>query len=143
MTDAITASPTPSLTACAGTKSPSRQHDACAAGLRAASLMVRVSRVLQDLSSARSLSDEEIRQHSADCSLLMEQAYARFQQFHNPADRDDAVLWMHRRDEANRSLSPAWKAAREAQIQQDIANGAGFFVEAGDAARARIERTST
>jgi hypothetical protein len=68
----------------------------------------------------------------------MEAAYARFEETGNPHDRDDACLWMHRRDEANRALSPAWKAAREAEIQHRIAEGAGFFVEQGDAARARI-----
>lgn len=103
-----------------------------------AALLNRVGRVLADLSAAREVSDAEIRQHAADCTHLMELAYARFEQFHLPADRDDAVLWMHRRDEAHRSMSPAWKAAREAQIQQDIARGCGYFIEQGDAARARI-----
>ena len=43
---------------------------------------------------------------------------------------------MHRRDEAHRSLSPAWKASREAQIQQAIAEGTGcFFMDQADAAR--------
>lgn len=95
-------------------------------------LIARVSRVLQDMAAARPVSDQDLRQHAADCSALMEQAYARFEEHGIPADREEAVLWMFRRDEAHRSLSPAWRAAREAQIQQAIAQGVGFFVTEGD-----------
>jgi hypothetical protein len=87
--------------------------------------MVRIGRVLQDLANARIVTDAEIRQHAADCTSLMEQAYSRFQEHGNPADRDEAVLWMHRANEAIRCLSPAWKAAREAQIQQLVFSRGG------------------
>lgn len=102
----------------------------------------RVGRVLQDLAASRALSDAEIRQHAQDCTQLMEAAYQRFEQHHNPADRDEACLWMHRRDEANRSLSPAWKAAREAQIQRDIAQGQDYFAAAGERDRAALAKGS-
>lgn len=121
-----------------GTNFPSSNPEASHAGAASCTALLRVGRFLQALSAARQITDAEIRQHAADCSLLMEQAYDRFQACGNPADREEAVLWMHRRDEAHRSLSPAWKAAREAQIQQQIAEGAGYFMDEGDAARARI-----
>jgi hypothetical protein len=103
--------------------------------------LLRVGRFLQAVAAARALSDQEIRQHAADCAALMELAYARFEAHGNPADREEAVLWMSRRDEAHRSLSPAWKAARETQIREAIAAGLGcYFTEQGDAARARAGR---
>jgi hypothetical protein len=106
-----------------------------------AALLNRVGRVLGDMAAAREVSDAEIRQHAQDCARLMEQAYVRFEETADPADRERAYLWEHRRFEAHQALSPAWKAAREAQIQQDIAASAGYFVEQGDAARARIQGT--
>lgn len=103
-----------------------------------ACLLNRVGRVLQDISAGRGVSDTEIRQHEADCRRLSEICYERFQQSHNPTDREDAVLWQHRAAEAHSALSPAWKAAREAEILQAI--GAGYFVDQGDAARAALAR---
>lgn len=101
-------------------------------------LMVRVGLALQNL-RVGSMSDAEIRQHAIDCTDLMEQAHDRFMAHGQPADREEAVRWMHRRDAANAALSPEWKAAREAQIQQRIAQGC-YFVEQGDAARVRLEK---
>lgn len=95
-------------------------------------LMNRVSRVLQDMAAARPVSDQDLRQHAADCSALMEQAYARFEEHGIPADREEAVLWMHHRDHALRSFSPQWVAQRQAEIQQAIAQGVGFFVTEGE-----------
>lgn len=103
-----------------------------------ATLQNRVGRVVQDLCAGREVADNELLQHARDCTFLMECAHDRFLAYGNPADREEAFLWMHRRDEALRSLSPAWKAAREALIQQAIAQGVGFFVEQGDAARVRL-----
>ena len=95
--------------------------------------MVRVGRVLQDMAAARAISDDEIRQHAADCTFLMESAYDRFQASGDVSEREAAYLWMHRRDEALRSLSPEFKAAREREIQRAI--GAGFFIDQADADR--------
>jgi hypothetical protein len=94
--------------------------------------------VTGDLGAGRAVSDDELQQHARDCTFLMESAYDRFQAGDLHA-RDEAFMWMHRRDEALRCLSPAWKAAREAQIQQDIANGVGFFATEGDRARAALD----
>lgn len=96
----------------------------------------RVGLVLQEIAAARVVSDAELRQHALDCTHLMEVAYERYQAHQIAADREEAALWMHRRDEALRSLSAEWKAAREAEIQRAIA--ADHFVECGDAARARL-----
>lgn len=128
--------PTPQHDPAPGMESPISNVAPASPALCGAALLNRVGRVLQDLSAARQVSDAEIRQHAADCTALMEAAYDRFLAHQDPADREEACLWMHRRDEALRSLSPAWKAAREAQIQQDIAQGTGcFFMDEADAAR--------
>lgn len=125
--------------ASAGTNSPMTQHEAHHAGAASCEPLLRVGRFLQAVAAARTVSDAEIRQHAMDSAHLMEAAYERFQASGDPADREEAVLWMHRRDEAMRSLSPAWKAAREAQIQQAIGQGTGcYFMDCADAARARI-----
>lgn len=125
--------------ASAGTNSSSVDVQAHHAGAASCEPLLRVGRFLQAVAAARTtVSDTEIRQHAMDCAHLMEAAYERFQASGDPADREEAVLWMHRRDEAMRSMSPAWKAAREAQIQQVIGQGC-FFVEQGDAARARMQ----
>jgi len=84
------------------------------------SLMNRVGRVLRDFAAARALTDDEVLQHVRDCTLLMESAYDRFQAWGTVADREEAYLWMCRRDEAVRSLSPEFKAARDAAIQRQI-----------------------
>lgn len=125
--------------ASAGTNSPRTQHEAHHAGAASCEPLLRVGRYLQAVAAAREVSDAEIRQHAMDSAHLMEAAYERFQASGDPADREEAVLWMHHRDEAMRSLSPAWKAAREAQIQQAINESAGHFIEMGDAARARMQ----
>jgi len=94
------------------------------------SLMNRVGRVLRDFAAERAPTDDEVRQHIRDCTFLMESAYGRFQAWGTVADREEAYLWMCRRDEALRSLSPAWKAARETEIQQAI--GIDFFKDQAD-----------
>jgi hypothetical protein len=100
--------------------------------------LLRVGRVLQTMAAARSVSDQELLQHIADCTLLMQQAYERYEASANPAERQEAILWMRRRDEAQRSMSPEWKAAREARIQQDITEGVAFFDAQGQLDRARL-----
>lgn len=121
-----------------GPNSPTAQHEAHHTGAASCEPLLRVGRFLQAVAAAREISDAEIRQHAMDCAHLMEAAYERFQASGDPADREEAVLWMHRRDEAMRSMSPAWKAAREAQIQQAIGQGSGcYFMDSADADRAR------
>lgn len=96
-------------------------------------LHARVERVLHDLSAGRTIADDELLQHRADCRFLMEQAADRWMD--GRESREVVDLWMHRFMAACEALSPAWKAAREAQIQQSIAEGIGFFVTQGDRAR--------
>lgn len=104
-------------------------------------LLNRVGRVVQDISAGRAVSDAELLAHEADCRRLSESTYDRFQATGNPADREEAVLWLARATEARKCLSPAFKQAREAQIQQTIAEGTGcFFTDSADAARARAAR---
>lgn len=132
----------PILTA-SGAEALSLDLEAQHAGAASCTAHLRVGRFLQAMAAARELTDQEIRQHAADCAQLMEQAYSRFEATGNPADREEACLWMHRRDEAMRALSPAWKAAREAQIQQAIAESTGcYFIDSADAARAAISGRS-
>lgn len=119
------------------TNCPSSIETPSTVAIRDPKLLVRVGRVLQDMNAGRAVTDAEILQHAADCTRLMEAAYERFQANQNPADREEALLWMRRRDEARRSLSPAFKAAREAQIRQEIEQGVGYFSDQADRARAQ------
>ena len=108
--------------------------------LRQTELLNRVGRVLQEL-TGRAVADDEILQHASDCTRLMEQAYARFEAFGDPADREASVLWMHRDAEARRCLSREWKTAREALVQRDIAQGTGcYFLDQADLTRAFLAR---
>ncbi len=95
----------------------------------------RAASAVLAMSAGRAVSDAELLAHEADCRLLAEASYQRFEELRDPADREAAVLWLDRATLARKALSPAWKAARETQIQQGIANGTGcFFMDQGDAA---------
>ena len=104
--------------------------------------MLRVGAVLQQLAEARTVSDQELLQHASDCRWLMERAYDRFISSGRKEDREEAVQWMHRGQDAMRSLSPAWKAAREAEILRTIDEGVGYFAAQGVADRQRMEGAS-
>lgn len=84
------------------------------------------------------LTDAETLQHIKDCGWHMECAYARFQAHGDPSDRDAALLWLSMQQEAQRSLSPAAKAVREAEIQRAIDDGVGYFAAAGQRDRERL-----
>lgn len=94
--------------------------------LQDAALLARIDRFVQDISAGRIVPDAEIRRHAADCTLLMEQAEARFREHRDPADREHAAMWMHRRDEANNSLG-----------NEQGATGC-YFMDQADAARRRL-----
>lgn len=113
---------------------PTSIQPAMSAAMGGCVLMMRVGRFLQDVLYDRQVADDELRQHAMDCTLLMERAHFRFEQFGDPADRDEAVMWMHYRDRANRSLSPEWKAKREADIQES------HFESLADQARLHAQR---
>lgn len=114
-----------------------KDEDAVGRERHSYSLRVRVERVTADLGAGRPVSDDDLQQHARDCTFLMESAYDRFQASGDVHAREEAYLWMNRRDEALRCFSPAWKARREAQIQQAIADGVGFFVTQGELDRAK------
>jgi hypothetical protein len=81
----------------------------------------RVGAVLQAFAAAREVSDRELRQHANDCGFLMESAYARFEECHDPAARDEAVLWLDRRNQVVKLLQ-----ARGTQLSEP-GDDAGFF----------------
>lgn len=85
--------------------------------------VTRAGLVLQAIADGRTLTDAEIRQHAMDCAFLMERSYARFSEFGDESGREEAIAWDLRRKDALKSLSPEWRAAREAQILADIAAG--------------------
>jgi hypothetical protein len=91
--------------ACAGVKSPSSTVGPLAPPVPNPLALFRVGEVLQAFAAARAVSDAELRQHAMDCTHLMEVAYGRYQAHQIAADREEAVLWMHRRDEALRIFS--------------------------------------
>jgi hypothetical protein len=98
----------------------------------------RVGAVLQQWALGRTVADHEILQHASDCRWLMERAYDRFISSGRKEDREEAIQWMRRGQEAMRSLSPAWKAAREAQVMVDIDSGVGYFAAQAEMDRARM-----
>jgi hypothetical protein len=61
------------------------------------------------------LSDEEREDHIASCTYLMEQAYARYRESGNFADRGEATRWMLMRNEAVKGRSARQVARMEAE----------------------------
>jgi hypothetical protein len=45
-------------------------------------------------------SQQELEAHIASCAALWQAAYARFQQHQLPADREEALLWLHEQNQA-------------------------------------------
>lgn len=115
-----------------GANCPSAIEGACAAAAGAPSAdsavgdvlrdpLMRAGRVIQDLASAREISDAELLQHRADCTRLMEEAAVLWMD--GRESRETVEFWQARATEAHQALSPAWKAAREAEIDRRIARG--------------------
>lgn len=77
-------------------------------------------------SSYFSTCDREIDQHIADCGRHLEEAYARFEETGNPSDREEAVMWLAKRNEALRVFR--WQPC--------------YFDTMGAADRARMEGTA-
>lgn len=48
--------------------------------------------------------EKDVRKYAQECRNLMEEAYARFQCSGTDKDREEALLWMRRRDGALRSI---------------------------------------
>ena len=86
------------------------------------------------------LSDAELIRHVQDCGRHMLAHYERFEAFGDPADRQAAVDWLEAQKQAQEALSPAAKAAREAEIQRQIDDGLDYFQARGAADRQLLER---
>lgn len=84
---------------------------------------VDVGEILRRLDAGRQLSGAELERHIADCETLWKRAYARFRAHHIPADRDEALLWLHRQNEAILMRSPGVQAQRHADFEQRLAAG--------------------
>jgi hypothetical protein len=65
--------------------------------------------------------EAELEQHISNCRFMMERAYALFQAYGNPADRDEAVMWMFRRQDAMRARSQTAQDRMHAEIDLSIA----------------------
>lgn len=66
------------------------------------------------------LPDQELEIHIEDCAHLWRMAYERFLLYGNPHDRDEALLHLHRMNEALMSRSPAVQAARHAAFERQV-----------------------
>ena len=84
------------------------------------------------------LSDAELIRHVQDCGRHMLAHYERFETLGDPADREAAQHWLREQNAAQAALSPAAKAAREAEIQRQIDDGVDFFAVAGQRDRERL-----
>jgi hypothetical protein len=89
-----------------------------------------IPKAIADL-AIRELDPAELEQHIQDCRDLMEAAYARFQDYGDPNDRDAAVQHMHRMNEALRSRWPAVQTQRHAAFERRLDEGVDFFQVAG------------
>ena len=85
------------------------------------------------------LSDAELRQHIQDCGRHMLAHYERFETLGDPADREAAQHWLKAQNDAQAALSATAKAAREAEIQQAIDDGVGYFAARGAADRMAMQ----
>lgn len=76
------------------------------------------------------LTDAEREAHIEGLDLRWQAAYARHQAYELPADRDEALMWLHMRDKAILERSKAVRAARHAEFEQRITEGVDFFQSA-------------
>ena len=85
------------------------------------------------------LSDAELIRHVQDCGRHMLAHYERFETLGDPADREAAQHWLKAQNDAQAALSATAKAAREAEIQQAIDDGVGYFAARGAADRMAMQ----
>lgn len=69
----------------------------------------------------------ELEQHLNDCERLWWTAYERFQQHHNPHDRDEALLWLHEQNKAILERSRRLGAARHAAFERRYSERNDYF----------------
>jgi len=73
------------------------------------------------------MTDEELEAHIFCCGQQLEAAYARYERYRVPADRDAAVELLHMRDRAIKARSPAQQARITAAIEKAIDEGVDYF----------------
>ena len=83
--------------------------------------------------------DDELELHIEDCEHQYLIAYERFRLWGNPHDRDEALLHLHRMNEAILSRSPTVQAARHAEFERRLDEGVDYFSVAGARDRAAME----
>lgn len=71
--------------------------------------------------------DHELEVHIEDCQQQYLWAYERFQAHGNPHDRDEALLHLHRMNQAILARPDAIQAARHAAFEREIDDGVGYF----------------
>ena len=72
--------------------------------------------------------DVELEIHIEDTQQQYLWAYERFQEHGNPHDRDEALLHLHRMNQAILARSPAVQAARHAQFEREMLERDAYFL---------------
>lgn len=73
------------------------------------------------------ISDAEHEAHIQGLDQRWQAAYSRHQAHGMPADREDALMWLHMRDKAILARSKAVKAARHAEFERRLDEGVCYF----------------
>lgn len=84
--------------------------------------------------------DIEHEVHIFDLDRLWRIAYARFEAFQIPADRDEALMWLHMRDQAVLQRSKAAQMERHAAFVRELDDGVDYFQARGAADREALSR---
>jgi len=71
--------------------------------------------------------ERELELHIEDAQQQYLWAYERFQDHGNHHDRDEALLHLHRMNQAILARSPAVQAARHAAFERTVDEGVGYF----------------
>lgn len=88
------------------------------------------------------MSDLELEVHIYDCERLWRATYQSFQEFGNPHDRDEALLHLHRMNEAILGRSQAIQAQRHAEFERALDDGVDYFQTQGRVARDSMRRAA-
>lgn len=70
---------------------------------------------------------EQLEQQIADYSKQLEEAYAKFERFGNPSDRDAAIQLLHTRDAAILARSESAQRERHAAFERSLDEGVDYF----------------
>ncbi|MES2634052.1 MAG: hypothetical protein V4669_13845 [Pseudomonadota bacterium] len=75
----------------------------------------------------RDVALDELEQHIKDCGWHLECAYARYEAFGSPADRDAACQWLHLQNEAIHERDLRVGGRRHAEFEQRLREGVDYF----------------